>query len=393
MTLTQGVPYLAIPGPSVIPEAVLRAMHRSSPNIYEGELVDLTKSLVPDLKWIAGTEHSVAMYIGNGHAAWEAALSNILSPGDRVLVPVTGAFARFWADMADGLGVEAQLEVFPEGQPIDPDRIEAILRADTAGQIKAVLAVHTDTSTGVRSDMAQLSAAIRAAGHDALLCVDCIASMGCDPFEMDAMGVDLALSACQKGLMTPAGMSFVWFGPRAAAARDRQARVSRYWDWQPRVAPEHLAQFFDGTAPTHHLYGLRTAMDMLREEGLEAVWHRHHVMARAVWAAVDAWGAGGDMALCVPDAAYRSHAITAIHLPNGGALRLQDWCRDQIGLTLGIGLGRDPREDYFRIGHMGHVNGQMMMAALGGIQAGLVALDIPHGTGAVDAAARVIAEG
>lgn len=393
MSLIHGVSYLAIPGPSVIPEAVLQAMHRISPNIYAGPLVDLTESLVPDLRWIAGTQHDVAMYIGNGHAAWEAALSNILTAGDKVLVPVTGAFARFWADMADGLGIEAQLEVFPEGEPIDPARIEAALRADTQGQIKAVLAVHTDTSTGVRSDMAALAAAIKTAGHDALLCVDCIASMGCDPFDMDAMGVDLALSACQKGLMTPAGMSFVWFGPRAAAARDQMPRVSRYWDWRPRVAPEHLAQFFDGTAPTHHLYGLRTAMDMLRAEGLDAIWHRHHVLARAVWAAVDAWGAGGDMALCVPDPAHRSHAITAVHLPNGDALRLQDWCRDQIGLTLGIGLGRDPREDYFRIGHMGHVNGQMIMAALGGIQAGLVALDIPHGPGAVEAAAQVIAAG
>lgn len=389
MSLSQGMPYLAIPGPSVIPDQVLRAMHRASPNIYAGELVDMTYAMVPDLKHIAGTQHDMAMYIGNGHAAWEAALVNTIAPGERVLALVGGAFGRFWGDMARGLGIEVQVEQLDEGVPLDPDQIEALLRADNDQRIKAVLLVHAETSTGQRYDPRAVSAALRAAGHPALLFVDAIASLGCDRFEMDAWGVDLMLSACQKGLMTPAGMSFVWFGPRASAARTRLERVSPYWDWTPRSAPDRLASFFAGTAPTHHLYGLRAALDMILDEGLEAVWARHAVLAEAVWEACESWGQNGGLRLCVPDRAERSHAVTAMHLPNAGAM--QDWCRDRIGLTLGIGLGRDPADDYFRLGHMGHINGQMVLAALGGIEAGMSALDLPHGDGALSAAARVIA--
>jgi alanine-glyoxylate transaminase/serine-glyoxylate transaminase/serine-pyruvate transaminase len=217
--LAHGRPYLAIPGPSVTPDRVLRAMHRASPDIYEGELLELTETLVPSLRAVARTEGQVAIYIGNGHAAWEAALSNVLSRGDRVLVPSTGNFGRSWATVARGLHAEVEVIDFGDSTPIDPARVEAALRADRERAIRAVLAVQVDTATSVRSDIHALRAALDAAGHPALLVADCVASLGCDRFEMDAWGADVTLAASQKGLMCPPGMCFVWFNARAAAAR------------------------------------------------------------------------------------------------------------------------------------------------------------------------------
>ncbi|MGR1580165.1 pyridoxal-phosphate-dependent aminotransferase family protein [Thalassobius sp. S69A] len=396
MNLSNGRSYLAIPGPSVMPDAVLREMHRAAPNIYEGELVDMMGTLIQGLKHVARTDHHVAIYIANGHGAWEAALSNVLAPGDRVLVPATGRFGHGWADMAQGLGIETEILDFGRNAPFDLTRIEDALRADTAHRIKAVLATHVDTSSSVRNDIAGLRAALDAAGHPALLMADCIASLGCDPFEMDGWGVDVMVAASQKGLMVPPGISFVFFNERAAQARAGMARVSRYWDWVPRYQPEMFYHYFGGTAPTHHLYGLRIALQMLQDEGLENVWARHATLARAIWAAAEAWGAGGPLTLNVADPAQRSHAVTALRLgaPNGTALRR--WTEHEAGLTLGIGLGMDepgdPKGDgFFRIGHMGHLNAQMVMGLLGTIQAGFAALEIPHGPGALEAAARVIA--
>ncbi|WP_322866470.1 pyridoxal-phosphate-dependent aminotransferase family protein [Aquicoccus sp. G2-2] len=391
-----GRSYLAIPGPSVMPEAVLNAMHRGAPNIYEGPLHDMTHSIVADLKYVARTKGDVAMYISNGHGAWEAALSNVVAPGDTLLMPATGRFGHGWADMAEGLGAKIEMIDFGTKTPLDPARVEAALRADTAGGIKAVIATHVDTSSTVVNDIAALRAAIDAAGHPALLMVDCIASMGCDRFEMDAWGVDVAVTASQKGLMVPPGLGFVFFNGRAADVRATMPRVSRYWDWTPRGNPEVYYQHFGGTAPTHHLFGLRAALDMIRAEGIENVWARHARHASAIWAAADAWGQGGPLTLNVADPAHRSHAVTALRigLPHGPLLR--QWVEDHAGLTLGIGLGMSEPGDeagkgYFRLGHMGHVNAQMIMGLLGGIQTAFVALDIPHGSGALAAAAGVLA--
>ncbi len=390
---THGREYLAIPGPSVIPDAVLRAMHRASPNIYTGELHDLTHSLIPDLKTVAQTEGHVAIYIGNGHAAWEAALVNVVNPGDKVLVLSTGLFAHSWSGMAEKLGLDVEIMEFGPTSAVDADAVQARLQDDTGGEIKAVLAVQVDTSTSVKSDIAAISRAISASDHPALLMVDCIACLGCDDFQMDAWGVDVMVAACQKGLMTPPGVSFVFFNDKAAATRDRITRVSGYWDWQPRAKPDLYYQYFAGTAPTHHLYGLRAALDMILDEGLDHVFARHAHLAQTLWTAVDVWGAEGPLALNVPNVAERSHAVTslAIGAPHGDALRA--WCEENAGVTLGIGLGRDPASGFFRVGHMGHVNGQMMMAVLGTIDAGLKALDIPHGRGALEAASARLAAG
>jgi alanine-glyoxylate transaminase/serine-glyoxylate transaminase/serine-pyruvate transaminase len=391
-----GRPYLAIPGPSVIPDRVLAAMHRPAPNIYEGEIVELTAGLIPSLRAVARTRHHAAIYIGNGHAAWEASLANVLSRGDRVLVAATGRFGHGWAGTARGLGAEAEVIDFGLSSPIDPARVEAALRADLRAdrerRVRAVLVVHADTATSVRSDLAAVRAAIDAASHPALLMADCIASLACDPFEMDAWGVDVTISASQKGLMTPPGLAFLWFNDRADAARDRAGLATPYWDWRPRAAPDRFSDHFCGTAPTHHLYGLRAALDMIEAEGLEAVWARHARLARAVWAACEAWGAAGPLRLNVADPRHRSHAVTALAVgsPHGAALRA--WVEERTGVTLGIGLGREPADAFFRIGHMGHVNAHMVLGALGAVEAGLAALGIPHGAGALGAAARAVAQ-
>ena len=393
-----GREYLAIPGPSVMPDAVLRAMHRAAPNIYEGELVEMAAGIVPDLRAVARTDGHVAMYIGNGHAVWEAALANTVAPGDLVLVPATGRFGHGWADMAQGLGAETQIIDFGKSAPVDPARVAEALRADTSHRIKAVLAVHVDTSTSIRNDIKALRDALDETDHPALLMADCIASLGCDRFEMDAWGVDVMVAGCQKGLMVPPGMGFVFFSDKAAAVRAAMPRVSRYWDWSPRANPQEFYQYWNGTAPTHHLHGLRVALDMIHDEGIEAVWHRHAVLARAIWAACDRWADGGAFAMNVSDPAHRSNAVTALRLPSPLGTGLRRWVEGHLGLTLGIGLGMatpgDPAADaFFRLGHMGHVNGQMVLGLLGGIEAGLTALDVPRGAGAVEAAAGVIAAG
>lgn len=392
MSLANGRPYLAIPGPSVMPDRVLAAMHRPAPNIYEGALVETTHSIVEDLKPVARTEGSVAIYVSNGHGAWEAAACNVLSRGDKVLVPATGRFAHGWAEMVRGIGAEVELIEFGLQSDIDASRVEEALRADTGGEIKAVLATHTDTSTTVRNDIAAVRAAIDAAGHDALLMVDCVASLACEPFEMDLWGVDVMVAASQKGLMTPPGLGFVFFSEKAAAARERANLVTTHWDWKPRANPEFYYQHFGGTAPTHHLFGLREALDMIAEEGLEAIWARHEALARAIWAAAERWGDDGPMQLNIADRSKRSTAVTSLTLPGGKGEELRRWCMEKCGVTLGLGVGREPRDDFFRIAHMGHVNAHMVLGVLGVIEAGLTALDVPHGDGAVQAAAGEIAE-
>ena len=391
MTLSHGRPYLAIPGPSVMPDRVLAAMQRPAPNIYTGALHEMTATLIPDLKRVAGTAHHAAIYIANGHGMWEAALLNVLARGDRVLALVSGHFGQGWVATARALGAKVEVIESDGASPVAPERLEARLRADRGHEIRAVIACHVDTATGVRADMAAYRAALDAAGHPGLLMADCIASMGCDRFEMDALGVDVAITASQKGLMTPPGLGFAFFNDRAAEARGRADMVTPYWDWRPRAAPELYYQYFAGTAPTHLLYALRAALDLVGEEGMEAIWARHARLAAAIWAAVEAWGREGEMRLGVRAAQDRSHAVTSVGLGAPDADRLRAWCETEMGVTLGIGLGRTPPEGWFRIGHMGHVNAHMVLGALGAIEAGLSALSIPHGGGGVTAAARALA--
>lgn len=391
MSLGNGRTYLAIPGPSVMPERVLRAMHRAAPNIYAGELPGMMPKMVRDLKAVARTSHHAAIYIANGHGTWEAANANVFSRGDTALVAATGRFGHGWAAQAAAMGIRPEILDFGRRDAIDTARVAERLAADREHSIRAVLACQVDTASGVRSDIAALRAAIDETGHPALLMIDCIASLGCDRFEMDAWGADVTITASQKGLMTPPGLGFVFFNDRADAARGRADCVTHYWDWRPRSQPEIFSNYFDGTAPTHHLYGLREALDMIAEEGLENVWRRHAVLARAVWEAIGHWGEDGPLELNVREPENRSHAVTAIRAGTDKAAALRAWCEERAGLTLGIGLGWEESEKFFRIGHMGHVNAQMILGALATIEAGLKAVGLPHRPGGVVKAAEVIA--
>ena len=398
VNLSHGRPYLAIPGPSVVPDRVQRAMHRAAPNIYEGELHSLTASLWPDLRAVAGTVHNVACYIGNGHALWEAVNTNLFSRGDKVLVLASGAFGLGWANVASAMAVDVEIMDFGRSSAPDMARVEARLRDDVTGQIVAVLTTHVDTATTARTDVVALRAAMDRAGHPALLAVDCIASMGCDEFRMDDWGVDVAFAASQKGLLLPPGIGFVWFSEKARAVGRKANLRTPYWDWTPRADGPEFWQYWHGTAPTHHLYGLREALTMLlHEEGLANVWARHEALARTVWAAFDAWGQGHDrIALNIADPASRARAVTSARLgaPDGQALR--QWCEGLAGVTLGIGLGMATPEDpqstgFLRVAHMGHVNAHMTLGALAVMEAGMQALSIPHGKGALEAATAVVA--
>lgn len=397
MSLANGRHYLAIPGPSVAPDRVLQAMNRPAPNIYTGPLVDMVETIVPDLKRVARSSGQVAMYIGNGHAAWEAALVNTLAPGDRILVLATGQFAKSWAVMAEAVGLEVETLSFGNRAPIDLAKVAERLRAPDAAGFRAVLAVQVDTATSVRNDIAALRLALDAADFAGLLMVDSIACLGCDDFRMDDWAVDVMVAGCQKGLMTPPGMSFVYFNDKAAAYRSELKRVSSYWDWRNRAEPDAFYQYFCGTAPTHHLYGLREALTMLlEEEGLDAALARHATLAQAVWAALDVWGQGGEISCNISDPAFRSNAVTTVRLtaPQGTALR--NWVTENAGITLGIGLGMAADSDpawhgFLRIGHMGHVNAHMVLGVLGAMDAGLKALGVPHGGGALETASHVCA--
>ena len=392
MSLQNGLTYLAIPGPSIMPERVLRAMHRAAPNIYKGELTEMVPDILADLNAVAHNDGYCAPYIANGHGVWEAALCNTMSRGDKVLVLSTGHFAHGWREIAEMLKIEVEVLEFGVTQPVDPERVAEQLAADSDHVIKAVLCVHVDTSTSVKSDVAAVRAAMDAAHHPALLMADCIASFACDTFKMTPWAVDVMITACQKGLMTPPGVGFVFYNDKADRAREDANCVTHYWDWRRRTNPDMFYKYFDGTAPTHQLFGLREALLMIAEEGLDNVMRRHTVLARALWAAVDHWGTGGPLALNVPNAENRSHAVTTVCTGDSGSLALQEWCKTKAGLTLGIGLGMDRPDQFFRLGHMGHVNAQMILGALATIEAGMKATGLEHASGGAARAAEVVAD-
>ncbi len=389
MSLAQGREFLAIPGPSVTPDAVLQAMNRPSINIYEGEIVDITQSILRDLRAVARTQARPFIYIANGHGAWEAALTNTLSRGDKVLVLESGRFALGWGEMAAHMGVAVEVLHAQPRRAVDPDAVEARLRADTRHEIKAILVVQIDTASSVWNDIAAIRKAIDAAGHPALYMVDVVASQGCTPFEMDAWGVDVTVGGAQKGLMTPPGLGFCWANDRALAASRSADLRTQYWDWEFRSGPEQYRNFC-GTAPIHLLFALRKALDMLLAEGLETAWARHAALADAVRAAVQAWGADGPLEFNALDPRERADSVTTVLTGDADAEGLRMFCQREMGLVLGLGLGEFAGRS-FRIGHMGWLNAPMVMGALGATQVGLSACGIRHGAGALEAAAAALA--
>ena len=277
MRLNRGRTLTAMPGPSVIPDRVLDAMHNAMPNIYQGDLVETSMSLFDELPAIARTSGKAFITISNGHGAWEMALTNTLNRGDGVLVLESGRFAPGWGDQASVLGADVDVLNAEPRSPIDPDAVERRLRADTEHRIKAILAVQVDTASGVWNDIEAIGRAIRAAGHPALFMVDCVASIGCVEYLMDDWGVDVTVGGSQKGLMVPPGLGLVWANDRALAAHENADMRSPYWNWTPRLADDMHYLRYCGTPPVQHIYAMRTALDMIAEEGLETIWRRHAV--------------------------------------------------------------------------------------------------------------------
>ena len=383
MTLANGREFLSIPGPTTVPDQVLGAMHRPAIDIYSGELLAVTASCLADLRRVFRTEGRVYIYAANGHGAWEAALVNVLSKGDRVLVLESGLFATVWGDMARMLGLEVEILPGDWRRAVDPGALETRLRADRQGRIQAVLVVQVDTASGCVNDIPAIRAAIDAAHHGALLMVDGIASLATMPFDMDEWGVDVAVAGSQKGLMTPPGLSFVATGARGLAAHRSADLRTRYWDWTERDGDLHY-QKYCGTPPEHLLFGLRKALDLLLEEGLDNVLLRHRLLAEAVRRAVGVWSEGGALDFNVIAPAERADSVTTV-LVDRDPGPLLEFCRGRCGVVLGVGIG-PMNGKALRIAHMGHINAPMILGTLGALEIGLVALDIAHGRGGVQAA-------
>lgn len=389
VTLAHGRQVLMIPGPTTVPDAVLQAMHRPAIDIRQGELVDMTDRCLADLKTLFGTAGETFIYAANGHGAWEAALSNTLSRGDRVLVLESGRFARGWGEMGARLGLDVELLPGDWRRAVDPAALQARLAADDAHEIKAVLVVQIDTASGALNDIPALRRALDAAGHPALFMVDTIASLACVPFEMDGWGVDLSVSATQKGLMTPPGLSFVAAGPRAMAAHASAGLVTHYWDWTFRMGAAHY-QKYCGTPPEHLIFALRAALDLLLAEGLAAAQRRHRLLAEAVRAAVAVWAQAGALAFNIERPEERADSVTVVLMPDHDPERLRRFCLETCGVTIGETIA-EIHGHGFRIGHMGHVNAPTVLGALASVEMGLSVLGIPHGAGGVQAATEHLA--
>jgi alanine-glyoxylate transaminase/serine-glyoxylate transaminase/serine-pyruvate transaminase len=374
----------------VIPDRVLNAMHRPMPNIYEGALVEMSKGILAEMPSIARTSGHGFIAVTNGHGAWDMSLANTLSRGDKVLVLESGRFATGWGEQAAAMGVDVEVQNAPPRRAVDPAAVEERLRADKTHEITAILVVQIDTASSVWNDIAAIRKAIDAAGHPALYMVDCIASLGCVPYEMDAWGVDVTVGGSQKGLMVPPGLGFTWANEKAMAAHQNAGLRTSYWDWTKRITGESHYWRYHGTPPISHLYGLREALDMIAEEGMENIWARHQVFGAAIRAAVEAWAAPGGLELNITDPAARSDSVTTVRTGSVDPGRLRQVCEDEGGLTLGIGLGEEYENSAFRIGHMGHLNPPMVLGTLATIEAALTAMDAPMGgSGAAAAAARI----
>jgi alanine-glyoxylate transaminase / serine-glyoxylate transaminase / serine-pyruvate transaminase len=391
MTVRAGREFLAIPGPTTMPDEVLQAMHRPALDIYSDQMVNLTDSLMADLSRLFATRGQSYIYISNGHGAWEAALSNVLSRGDKVLVLESGRFAIGWGNAAAAMGAEVEVLKGDWRRAIRPDEVAARLRADTRHSIKAILAVQVDTASGAYNDLEAIGKAIKASGHPALFMVDAVASLACMPFEMDKWGIDVAMSGSQKGLMTPPGLGFVAANDRARQVHKKADLRTPYWDWTEREGSEHYRKYA-GTAPVHLLFALRQAVDMIFEEGLENVFRRHRLLAGAVRRAVAVWAEGQVLGFNIAEPSERSDTVTTVTMGNGyDPVVLHRYCKEKCGVVLGVGIG-ELQGQAFRIAHMGHVNAPMVLGTLGVIEVGLNALNIPHSKGGTEAAIEWLGE-
>ncbi len=384
MTLRNGKEFLMIPGPTNVPDEVLRAMHRPALDIYEGPLIETTDYCIAGLRKLFRSKGQPYIYAANGHGAWDAALSNTLNRGDKVLVLESGRFALGWGEAAEITGLKMEVLKGDWRKPVDPEAVKDRLKQDTTGEIKAILVVQVDTASGAWNDIAAIRKAIDAAGHGALFMVDTIASLGCVPFEMDAWGVDVALTGSQKGLMTPPGLSFVLAGDRAIEAHKTADLRTNYTDWTFRNGPEHY-QKYCGTPPEHLLFAFRAALELIEAEGLENVWKRHRLLAEATRRAIGVWAEGGVLEMNVTEPNGRSDSVSVVRFKGVDPAPLRAFTKDVCGVTIGCTIGELSGQG-IRIGHMGHINAVMILGTLSAIELGLSSLGIAHGKGGVQAA-------
>ncbi|MBL4740898.1 MAG: aminotransferase class V-fold PLP-dependent enzyme, partial [Sneathiella sp.] len=374
-----------------IPDAVLNAMHRPAIDIYQKEFPELTEQLLADLRNLFQTKGKSFIFIANGHGAWEAALSNTLSRGEKILVLESGLFANGWGDMGATLGLDVEVLSGGWTEAVKPDAVAKRLSEDTAHEIKAILMVQVDTASSLYNDVEAVGAAIRASGHPALFMVDAIASLGTVPFQMDKWGVDVAVSAAQKGLMSPPGLSFNAAGKKAFERHQTANLRTAYWDWTSRMGKAHY-QKYCGTPPEHHLFALRKSLDILHEEGIEGAALRHRLLAGATWAAVSKWAEEGILQFNVPIPEQRAPAVTTVLFKGGyEPSELLEYCDKKCGVVIGIGIGALDGKA-LRIAHMGYANAPMLLGTLSVMEMGLKALGIPHGAGGTQAAIEYLAE-
>ena len=386
MVMHTGRHFLQIPGPTNVPDRVLRAIDQPTIDHRGPEFAELGRAVIAGMKRVFRTAEAVVVFPASGTGAWEAALVNTLSPGDRVLAFETGQFATLWRAMAGKLGLEVEFVPGDWRHGVSPEELERRLSADKGHAVKAVMAVHNETSTGVASRIVELRQAMNRTQHPALLLVDTISSLASIDYRHDEWGVDVTVGGSQKGLMLPPGLSFNAISAKALAA-SKQAKLPRsYWDWQPMLAAATTG-FFPFTPATNLLYGLKEAIAMLEEEGLENVFARHDRLAEATRRAVRAWGLE---ILCADPQEYSS-SLTAIIVPEGhDADLLRKIALDRFDLSLGTGLGK-VAGTVFRVGHLGWFNELMLMGTLAGIEMGLAIAGIPHRRGGVDAAMDFLA--
>ena len=387
----RGRQFFANPGPTNIPDSILRAIDRPTIDFMDPEFVAVYEACFAGVKRVLRTSQHVFMYTASGHGAWEATLLNLFSPGDTVLMLDSGYFSLQWGVMAEKHGLEVRTVTADWRRGVDLADVAAALQADTAHKIRAVCVVHNETSTGVVLPLADIRAAMDAAGHPALLLADTISSLGSMDFRMDDWRVDAVVGGSQKGLMLPTGMSFTGVSDKALEAH-KTARLARhYFDWTPMLARAHHS--FIGTVPTSIFYGLAESLRLIEEEGLDEVLARHHRLAEAVRRAVRVWSGNDGPQLYCTDPGRLSDSVTAIWMPDGhDAEAVRATARNRFNVSLGGGLGKLGGR-VFRIGHLGDLNEPMILGTLGAVELSLRANQVPHGKGGVEAAMDFLAEG
>lgn len=381
MRQRSGRHFLQLPGPTNVPDRLLRAMHRPLIDHRGPEFAQMTLGILEGLRWIFGASRHVFVFPSSASGCWEAALVNTLPAGTRVLVFENGFFAARWADAARRAGFEPEALEGDWRRPVDPSRIEERLAADTDGSLGAVMVVHNETSTGVTSDIAAVREAMDRAGHPALLMVDAVSSLGATPYAHDAWGVDITVCGSQKGLMLPPGLAFCAVSERALERAAGAGAPRAYWDWEEMLRANESG-FFPYTPATSLLFGLEEALAMLEEEGLASVFERHRRLAGATRRAIEAWELENHCA----DPEAVSSSGTTVRLPAGiDADAFRARVLQRFDMSLGTGLG-PLKGRVFRIGHLGDLNELMLMGTLAGVKMGLVLSDVPHGAGGLEAA-------